>query len=136
MGLDGSTPSWDAFSWAAGEARRGAGRVIVVCVTPLAGNESVAWALPLSYGAVNEAREQMTEQLAGEVAQRAGELGIEVCFVRARGDVAQELARVARASRADMIAIGRSSKMLHRVAGSLGRRLVLGRDLPVVVVVP
>jgi nucleotide-binding universal stress UspA family protein len=110
--------------------------VIVVCVTPLVGNESVAWALPLSYGAVNEARDQMTEQLAGEVAQRAGELGIEVCFVRARGDVAQELVRVARTSRADLIAIGRSSKILHRVAGSLGRRLVLGRDLPVLVVVP
>jgi hypothetical protein len=34
VGVDGSDPSWDAFAWAAGEARRCRGRVIAVFVTP------------------------------------------------------------------------------------------------------
>jgi hypothetical protein len=32
--------------------------------------------------------------------------------------------------------VGRSAKMLHHLAGSLGRRLVARKDAPVVVVVP
>jgi nucleotide-binding universal stress UspA family protein len=43
---------------------------------------------------------------------------------------------VARSQRADLIAVGRSAKVLHRLAGSTSRRLVLSRDLPVIVVVP
>jgi hypothetical protein len=38
--------------------------------------------------------------------------------------------------RADLIVVGRSAKMLHHLAGSLGRRLVSRRDAPVIVVVP
>ena len=34
VGLDGSPTSWDAFSWAAGEAVRANGRLVAVYVTP------------------------------------------------------------------------------------------------------
>jgi hypothetical protein len=37
---------------------------------------------------------------------------------------------------ADLVVVGRSAKMQHRRAGSLGRRLVGRKDAPVVVVVP
>ena len=78
----------------------------------------------------------MAEELAGEVARRADELGVEVSFVREKGDATHVLTEVARSEHADLIAVGRSEKMLHRLAGSVSRRLVLGRDLPVTVIVP
>ncbi len=34
VGVDGSGASWDAFAWAAGEARRCSGRIVAVFVTP------------------------------------------------------------------------------------------------------
>jgi nucleotide-binding universal stress UspA family protein len=34
VGLDGSSTSWDAFSWAAGEATRSKGNLVAVYVTP------------------------------------------------------------------------------------------------------
>jgi nucleotide-binding universal stress UspA family protein len=117
VGVDGSGPSWDAFAWAAGEARRCGGRIIAVFVAPLVEPEAaLSIGAPYNYQAAVEARDQMAEELAGEVARRADE--------------------VARFERADLIAVGRSAKMLHRLAGSVSRRLVLSRDLPVIVVVP
>jgi len=38
--------------------------------------------------------------------------------------------------RADLIVVGKSAKMLHHLAGSLGRRLVARNDAPVIAVVP
>jgi nucleotide-binding universal stress UspA family protein len=137
VGMDGSDPSWDAFAWAAGEARRCGGRIIAVFVAPLVEPEAaLSIGAPYNYQAAVEARDQMAEELAGEVARRADELGVEVSFVREKGDAAHVLTEVARFERADLIAVGRSAKMLHRLAGSVSRRLVLGRDLPVIVVVP
>jgi len=43
---------------------------------------------------------------------------------------------VVRATYADLVVVGRSAKMRHHLAGSLGRRLVGRKDAPVVVVVP
>jgi nucleotide-binding universal stress UspA family protein len=37
---------------------------------------------------------------------------------------------------ADLIVVGKSSKLRHHLAGSLGRRLVSRHDAPAVVVVP
>jgi nucleotide-binding universal stress UspA family protein len=137
VGVDGSDPSWDAFAWAAGEARRCSGRIIVVFVTPLVEPEAALnIGAPYNYGAAVEARDEMAEKLAGEVARRADELGVEASFVREKGDAAHVLTEVARSEHADLIAVGRSAKMLHRLAGSVSRRLVLSRDLPVIVVVP
>lgn len=137
VGIDGSVPSWDAFAWAAGEARRCCGCIVAVFATPLvepAGALGVT--APLTYGAANQARDQMAEQLSAEVATRAEELGVEVRFIRKKGDAAHVLAQVAKAANADVIVVGRSAKPLHRLTGSIGRRLMLCRDLPVVVVVP
>ena len=125
VGVDGSGPSWDAFAWAAGEARRCSGRIIAVFVTPLVEPEAaLSIGAPYNYGAAVEARDQMAEELAGEVARRADELGVEVSFVREKGDAAHVLTEVARSEHADLIAVGRSTKMLHRLAGSVSRRLV------------
>jgi nucleotide-binding universal stress UspA family protein len=137
VGVDGSAPSWDAFAWAAGEARRGNGRIVAVFVTPLIEpEEALGPTAPLGYAAAAEARDQMSEGLADEVARRADTLGVEVSFVRGMGDAAYVLTEMAHSQHADLVVVGRSAKMLHRLAGSVSRRLVLKRDSPVIVVVP
>ena len=137
VGVDGSAPSWDAFAWAAGEAQRANGRILAVFATALIEpEEAFGTTAPLGYAVAEETRNQMAEQLAAEVTRRADTLGVEVSFVRGTGDATRVLAEVARSEHADLIVIGRSAKMLHRVAGSVGRRLVLNRQSPVLVVVP
>jgi nucleotide-binding universal stress UspA family protein len=137
VGVDGTAPSWDAFAWAAGEARRSDGRIVAVFATALIEpEESFGVTAPLGYAVAEETRDQMAAQLAAEVARRANLLGLDVRFVRAIGDATHALTEVARSECADLIVVGRSAKMLHRLAGSVGRRLVLKRQGPVLVVVP
>jgi nucleotide-binding universal stress UspA family protein len=137
VGVDGTAPSWDALAWAAGEARRGNGRIVAVFVTSLIEpEEALGTTAPLGYAAAAETRDQITEELACEVARRADALGVEVSFVRGIGDATRVLTEVAHSEHADLMVVGRSAKMLHRLAGSVSRRLVLNRDSPVLVVVP
>lgn len=137
VGVDGSAPSWDAFAWAAGEARRANGRIVAVFVTPLIEpQEALGPTAPLGYPAAAEARDQTAEELAAEVAKRADTLGVEVRFIRGMGDAVHVLTDVAHSEHADLMVVGRSAKMLHRLAGSVSRRLVLNRECPVIVVVP
>jgi nucleotide-binding universal stress UspA family protein len=132
VGLDGSPTSWNAFAWAAGEAARTDGRLIVLFVAPVVepGAEFGMAAASL------EARHEMVEQLRVEAEKRARDLGTQMTFVRELGGAARVLTRLSRSVNADLIVVGKSSKMLHHVAGSLGRRLVSRRDGPAIVVVP
>lgn len=47
-----------------------------------------------------------------------------------------ELISVVTANRAAQIVVGRSTKAVHQLVGSIGGRLIASRDSPVVVVVP
>ena len=145
VGLDGSPTSWDAFSWAAGEAVRANGRLLAVYVTPaIEPGAAVTVGVPLDWAAAAQARQQAAAQarqqdagqLKDDAEQRARDLGVPIAFVREIGDEARALISVARAMHADLVVVGRSAKMRHHVAGSLGRRLVGRKDAPVVVVVP
>jgi nucleotide-binding universal stress UspA family protein len=137
VGVDGSAPSWGAFAWAAGEARGGNRRIVAVFVTSqIEPEEAFGTTAPLGYAVAQETRDQMAGQLAAEVAKRADALRVEVNFVRGTGDASRVLAEVACSEQADLIVVGRSAKMLHRLVGSVGRRLVLNRHSPVLVVVP
>ena len=124
-------------AWAAGEARRGNGRIVAVFVTSLIEpEEALGSTAPLGYAAAADARDQMAEELAAELARRADALDVEVRFVRGRGDAVHVLTEVAQSEHADLMVVGRSAKVLHRLAGSVSRRLVLNRESPVIVVVP
>jgi nucleotide-binding universal stress UspA family protein len=137
VGVDGTAPSWDAFAWTAGEALRTNGRILAVFATPLIEpEEALGSTAPLGYAAAADARDQMAEGLAAEVRRRADVLDVDVRFVRGTGDAVHVLTEVAQAAHADLMVVGRSAKALHRLAGSVGRRLVLNRDGPVIVVVP
>jgi nucleotide-binding universal stress UspA family protein len=136
VGIDGSAPGWDAFAWAAGEALRSNGRVVAVFATSVIEPGEAIGSAPLGYAAAVDARDAMAKELAVEVARRADSFGVAVGFVRGMGDAPRVLTEVARSQRADLLVVGRSAKMLHRLAGSTSRRLAMKHDGPVTVVVP
>jgi nucleotide-binding universal stress UspA family protein len=135
VGLDGTPTSWDAFGWSAREAIRTHGRLIAVYVAPTV-EPGAEFGAPINYAAAEEARDEMVGQLKDEAQRRSGELGVELEFVREQGDPAIALTRLSRSVDADLIVVGKSSKLRHHLAGSLGRRLVSRHDAPAVVVVP
>ena len=146
VGFDGSKTSRDAFHWACGEAGRLGGCVIAVFVSTLVRSEVTAAAtaagagsfaiiepIGFSSGGVDD---DIATSLHEEIVRGTKEDEPNVMFVHAFGGVASELLKVATVHRADQIVVGRSAKARHRVAGSLGRRLVRKQGTPVVVVVP
>jgi nucleotide-binding universal stress UspA family protein len=133
VGLDGSPGSWDAFCWAAGQATRARGSLIAVYAT-----SAMTPALPVDgyFGYAEQATQEVAAGLKAEAELRAAEAGAQLTFVRELGDTVHALISVARSAHADMVVVGRSAKMLHHLAGSVGRRLASRQDAPVVVVVP
>jgi hypothetical protein len=59
-----------------------------------------------------------------------------LAFIQVRGDPCHVLVRIAEEAKAGVIAVGRSTKVRHRLAGSIGRRLLAKRGSPIIVVVP
>jgi nucleotide-binding universal stress UspA family protein len=135
VGLDGSGSSWDALCWAVGEAVRIKGTVVAVYVTPLAVG-AAAFGVALDYAGIEQAREQGAAELKADATSRAHEVGVALRFVTVHGDVTHALTNVARELNANLLVVGRSAKILHRLAGSLSHRLTSRSDAPVVVVVP
>jgi nucleotide-binding universal stress UspA family protein len=135
VGLDGSPSSWDAFCWAAGEAARMHGNVVAVYVTPYA-EVVAAFGVPYDYAGVEQARQEVADELKREATNRADELDVELTFVSEHGDVTHVLTDIARTMHANLIVVGRSSKMLHHLGSSLSNRLTSRSNAPVVVVVP
>lgn len=135
VGLDGSDSSWDAFCWAVGEAVRIKGTVVAVYVTPLT-EAAAAFGVPLDYAGIEQAREESAAELSADATRRAHEAGVALNFVTVHGDVTHALTDVAREMNASLLVVGRSAKILHRLAGSLSHRLTSRSDAPVVVVVP
>jgi nucleotide-binding universal stress UspA family protein len=135
VGVDGSPTSWDAFSWAAAEATRTHAKVIALYATPVV-EPGAGFGAPISYAAAEQARDELVQQLKDETEQRARQLGVQASFVRDVGDAASALTRFSESVHADLIVVGKSSKVLHHLAGSLGRRLVSRHGGPAIVVVP
>jgi nucleotide-binding universal stress UspA family protein len=139
VGFDGSEGSWDALYWACGEARRLGGRAVAVFVSGSAGVGLETTAIALTgacFTPTDQVARDVAQDLRDQTKQFAANQGVHVPFIHLRGDAATELLRIAIAQHADQIVVGRSRKARHRLAGSLGRRLVRGRNAPVVVVVP
>ena len=136
VGLDGSPSSWDAFSWAAGEAVRGNGTLVAVYVLPLVDSAAASFGVPYDFAGVAQARQEVADELKREACERAEELGVELSFVLEHGDATHVLNDIAREVHANLVVVGRSANVLHRLTGSLSRRLTSRNDAPVVVVVP
>lgn len=136
VGIDGSRTSMRAAAYAAGLARRQHSRLVVVHVVhPMGG----AWAgtSPIVAGlgpAMREAGEEAATELAVEIRDAAGHVGVDAEWVVRHGDVANELRALADERRADLVVVGSSETSGHRFAGSVALRLVRAGRWPVVVV--
>jgi nucleotide-binding universal stress UspA family protein len=144
VGVDASESSWDAFWWSCGEAKRLGGRVVAVYASPLVAPGSamaVAAAVmadtpTIQFDWGERAANSVAEDLRDKLMVSASDAAVDLEFIHAKGDAATELLRIAAAKNADLIVVGKSLKVLHHFAGSLGRRMVGKRNAPVVVVVP
>jgi nucleotide-binding universal stress UspA family protein len=141
VGIDGSDTSWDAFCWACGETNRLGGRTLAVFVGPTSGATSATASASLTgavvpYVAIQQSMTDQAEKLGEQVRAYGHDHCVEVAFIHTEGDTANELLRIANSNHADLLVVGASTKARHRLAGSLGRRLIGRRRAPIVVVVP
>jgi nucleotide-binding universal stress UspA family protein len=134
VGIDDSTTSLRAASYAVGLARRQGAKVTAVYVAPVA---SLAAATP-SGADLAVAQRQASSQVADDLRRRAEEgsryVGIPINFIATEGDPYTELRRIADEIRADAVVVGASAQAGHRLIGSLAVRLVRAGRWPVTVV--
>jgi nucleotide-binding universal stress UspA family protein len=131
VGFDGSPPSVRAGAYAAGVARRERARLVVVHVeTP----PVMALLSPDQPWPIQETMAQRTADLRTQVEDDAAHAGVRAEFVAVRGEPAAGLCRLATQLRADLVVVGASARVGHRLLGSLGNRLVRSGRWPVVVV--
>ncbi|MEV4348575.1 universal stress protein [Actinoplanes sp. NPDC049596] len=135
VGIDGSTSSLRAAAYAAGLARRQRCRLVAVYVrkapaamVPLADDSGAAAVTAIA------AQDEIERELRAAFLAQAPQLGIEARLVIRTGEPFSELIEAAREARADAVIVGRSAKLLHRIAGSLAVKLVRCGRWPVTVV--
>ncbi len=131
VGVDGSTTSLRAGSYAAGLARRQGAHLVVVYVSRRGGMAGMA---PGGVAMMQQAEDEHVEELRGLLAERAAELGLSVTFRVETGDPYAQLVRVADEVAADGVVVGASQQAGHRFAGSIAVRLAKSGRWPVTVV--
>jgi nucleotide-binding universal stress UspA family protein len=135
VGVDGSISSMRAAAYAAGMARRQSCRLVAVFVRSLP-----AVLLPMAdtsgsaAATVVQAHDAVEQELRDAIAERSPALNLDVHLVVRTGEPYTELIDVAQQVQADAVIVGRSTKMLHRIAGSLAIKLVRAGRWPVTVV--
>lgn len=129
VGVDGTEASLRAFAYAIGVARRHGAEMIAVTVeseVPAASAGAAAaaaagvpmWVTPDGEGR-HDHEHWLLDRLVADATTWSARFELLVC----RGDPAAELARVAQESRADMVVVGASAHLAHRLVGSLPQRL-------------
>ena len=134
VGVDGSTTSLRAGSYAAGLARRQGAQLTVVYVGPIVPMGASAPGAGDVIAAEREAFDEIARDMRRQIEERAGDLGIKITFVATQGDPFREISRIADKTRADAVVVGASAKAGHRFVGSLAVRLVRAGKWPVTVV--
>jgi nucleotide-binding universal stress UspA family protein len=135
VGVDGSISSMRAAAYAAGMARRQHCRLVAVFVRSLP-----AAVIPMvdtsgsAAATVVQAHDEVEQELRAAIAERSPALNLDVRLIVRTGEPFTELLAVAQQERADAVIVGRSTKMLHRIAGSLAIKLVRAGRWPVTVV--
>ncbi|MGY1814024.1 universal stress protein [Blastococcus sp. SYSU D00820] len=134
VGVDDSPTSLRALAYAAGVARRLGGRLVVVHVRTVHSVGPELDPLGVAVQAAHEAREQLEAEIREEAARLAQDTGMDVRFLLRTGDPLRELTAIADREQADVVVVGASTRPAHRLAGSLGARLVRSSGWPVTVV--
>jgi nucleotide-binding universal stress UspA family protein len=132
VGVDGSVTSMRAAAYACGLARRQCCRLVVVYVA--APSLLNAAAFGVATGIEEQAFDEVATDLRQNVATRAAELQVPISFVRRRGDPYTELSTIADNLHADMVVVGLSKQLCHKLTGSIATKLVRAGRWPVTVV--
>ena len=131
VGVDGSDTSLRAGAYASGMARRQHARLVVLYVRPFSAMARIGAGAAIS---MNEAYDEVAEELREQVETQTARLGIDAEFVERTGNPFQEIVRLADEVRADAVIVGASTKAGHRFVGSLAVHLVRASRWPVTVV--
>ncbi len=132
VGIDGSPTSWRAAAYAVGLARRqGRSRLVFVFVAATSGLRAFA---PQVIPVALENDAEILDEIGATLHRGLDELGLDWELDSRRGSPFAELKRAAESVRADAVVVGASSRVGHRVAGSLAARLVKSRRWPVIVI--
>ena len=136
VGVDGSPTSLRALAYAAGLARRQGGRLIAVYVrkpmrTPVALS---GWVDAGIVAAEAEAQKDMEDEVWTQIASDVAAWGCGARVMVRNGSPLAELQKIACQTGAEMIIVGASEGLRHRLFGSLGRRLLRCKPCPVTIV--
>jgi nucleotide-binding universal stress UspA family protein len=131
VGVDGSRTSLRAAAYAGGLARRQGCRLLAVYVSKVPPGASMAAG---GSAVMNETLGQIADELKQLVLSRAAEAGLTAEFRTVRGDPIAELTKIADEMHADVLVVGASEHLGHRVVGSIAARLVRAGKWPVTVV--
>ncbi|MGB6580796.1 MAG: universal stress protein, partial [Streptosporangiaceae bacterium] len=83
---------------------------------------------------MSETFEQVAHELEQLMLSRTAETGIAAEFRSVRGDPLAELTKIAAQTHADLVVVGASEHLGHRIVGSLAGRLIRAGKWPVTVV--
>lgn len=125
VGVDGSEVSLRAAAYAMGVARRHDAHLIAVKVEseiPDSARHGVALGLTM-LPAVCELPVTAQKQLEAQLAADANSWSTRCTLMVRTGDPAAQLARAADEAKADLVVVGASTSLAHRLAGSIPQRL-------------
>jgi nucleotide-binding universal stress UspA family protein len=131
VGVDGSRTSLRAAAYAGGLARRQGSRLLAVYVSRIPAS---AGAAPGGTAVMSETFEQISNELEQLMLSRTAETGVAAEFRSVRGDPLAELTKIAAQTRGDLVVVGASEHLGHRIVGSLASRLIRAGKWPVTVV--
>jgi nucleotide-binding universal stress UspA family protein len=131
VAVDGSDTSYRAAAYAAGLARRQGARLICLYVHTVGGLTGLA---PAIVGPLIETQAQMVDEIRQAIAANASRRGIDISFIEATGNPAQEIARTADQLRVDAVVVGASTQAGHKLIGSIAMALVRSAHWPITVV--
>jgi nucleotide-binding universal stress UspA family protein len=125
--VDGTDTSMRAAAYAIGMARRDGAELMCLFVRdPSAIGTTSAMAI-----AAQRESDATALDLTAAAAERAAALGVPITVLDLEGDPYQHIIQAAREYKADLVVLGASTSLAHRLAGSLGVRLVKARLGPV-----
>jgi nucleotide-binding universal stress UspA family protein len=130
-GFDGTASSAAALAYARGWAERNHGAVVVVHVDAAAGATLAGCACAMAGVVVPDLPPR---DMSADLDEAMADVSAGWAYMNVRGDVADQLERVARALEADVIVVGKSTRPRMRITHSVGRRLLATRRHIIVIV--
>jgi nucleotide-binding universal stress UspA family protein len=131
VGIDGSDTSLRAGAYAGGMAMRLHARLVVLYVR---GYTIAAGAGAGAGPSMQQAQDEIAEELRDLVESQSVRLGISAEFIERVGNPFGEIVKLADELPADAVIVGASTKAGHRFVGSLAVHLVRASKWPITVV--